>query len=114
MSDQEKKRSKKYNRVREKFEELPLEEKATFLVEAVFTTLTRGVEQAGKAFSEELNSLFDQARERAEQWAEEQGAEQGEGEVPADAGDDDAAEHEHGSDHDSGHQPGDESAEEKN
>ena len=29
MSDQEKKRSKKYNRVREKFDELPLEEKAT-------------------------------------------------------------------------------------
>lgn len=71
MSDQEKKRSKKYNRVREKFDELPLEEKATFLVEAVFTTLTRGIEQAGKAFSEELNSLFDQARERAERRAAE-------------------------------------------
>ena len=88
MSDQEEKRSKKYNRVREKFDELPLEEKATVLVEAMFTTLTRGIEQAGKAFSEELNSLFDQARERAERRAAETEARDGNGEE----GDEEAAE----------------------
>ncbi len=110
MSEQEKKRSKKYNRVREKFEELPLEEKATFLVEAVFTTLTRGIEQAGKAFSDELNSLFDQARERAEQRADEQAAEAGDGEGP-----DDGTEEATANEAESSEQgAGDESAEEKN
>ena len=113
MSEQEKKRSKKYNRVREKFDELPLEEKATFLIEAVFTTLTKGIEQAGKAFSDELNTLFEQARERAERQAEEQETEEGEGEPPAE-GEQDSAEHADGSDQDSGDQPGNESAEEKN
>ena len=110
MSEQEKKRSKKYNRVREKFEELPLEDKATFLVEAVFTTLTRGVEQAGKAFSEELNSLFDQARERAEQNAAEREAEEHD---EADDGDESphAEEGEHSSDEDPGDGSGDEAAE---
>jgi len=104
MSDKEKKRSKKYNRTREKFDELPLEEKATFLVEAVFTTLTKGIEQAGKAFSDELNSLFDQARERAEQHAEDSASEQGEGEAGAatdEAGDD---HHDHSSDDDAGNE----------
>lgn len=112
MSDKEKKRSKKYNRTREKFDELPLEEKATFLVEAVFTTLTKGIEQAGKAFSDELNSLFDQARERAEQHAEESASESGEagedeaGDTTDEAGDD---QHDHSSDDDAGN----ESSEEK-
>ncbi|NNE48304.1 MAG: hypothetical protein HKN37_16755 [Rhodothermales bacterium] len=112
MSDKEKKRSKKYNRTREKFDELPLEEKATFLVEAVFTTLTKGIEQAGKAFSDELNSLFDQARERAEQHAEESASEAGEagedeaGDTTDEAGDD---QHDHSSDDDAGN----ESSEEK-
>ena len=113
MSDQEKKRSKKYNRVREKFEELPLEEKATFLVEAVFTTLTRGIEQAGKAFSDELNSLFDQARERAERRAAEGDSEDSEEDGPhttesgGESGDAD------GSSDDAAHDSGDEAAEEK-
>jgi len=107
MSDKEKKRSKKYNRTREKFDELPLEEKATFLVEAVFTTLTKGIEQAGKAFSDELNSLFDQARERAEQHAEESASEAGEagedeaGDTTDEAGDD---QHDHSSDDDAGNE----------
>ncbi len=105
-----KKRSKKYKRVREKFEELPLEEKATFLVEAVFTTLTKGIEHAGKAFSEELNSLFEQAREQAERHAESTEDDSGPGEgAPgeADAANDEPPEA-------SGEHADDEPAEEKN
>ena len=67
MSEQkDHQRSEQYKSVRDKFDDLPLEEKASFLVEAMFSTITRGIEYAGAAFSEELNSIFEQAREAAE------------------------------------------------
>lgn len=110
MSDQEKKRSKKYNRVREKFDKLPLEEKATFLVEALFTTLTRGIEQAGKAFSDELNSMFEQAREQAEK-ASQEAKEASEEEERTDGSGDEEEENEPGQA--PGEETDDESAEEE-
>lgn len=116
MSDKEKKRSKKYNRTREKFDELPLEDKATFLVEAVFTTLTKGIEQAGKAFSDELNSLFDQARERAEQHAEDSAGEAADDQAEVSTDEDGDDDHDHSSDdhdHSSDDDSGNESSEER-
>ncbi len=71
MSNKKKKHSEQYKRVRENFDELPLEDKATFLVEAMFSTMTKGIETAGKAVSEELESIFEKTREAAEQAAQE-------------------------------------------
>ncbi len=69
MSEQENQRSEEYKRVRDNFEELPFEEKASFLLEAVFATVTRGIERAGKVVSEELETVFKQAQEAAERAA---------------------------------------------
>ncbi|MBT8400450.1 MAG: hypothetical protein KJO98_08240 [Rhodothermia bacterium] len=69
MSEQENQRSEQYKRVRDNFEELPFEEKASFLLEAVFATVTRGIERAGKVVSEELETVFKQAQEAAERAA---------------------------------------------
>ncbi len=65
MSEQEE-RSKEYKRVRDTFDKLSLDEKASFLVEAVFSTVSRGIERASETVSEELNTLFEQAQRGAE------------------------------------------------
>ena len=70
MSEHESQRSEQYKRVRDDFEELPFEEKASFLLEAVFATVTRGIERAGKVVSEELETVFKQAQEAAERAAQ--------------------------------------------
>ncbi len=66
MSEQEKQRSKEYSRVRDTFDKLSLDEQASFLVEAVFSTVTRGIERASETMTEELNTLFEQAQRGAE------------------------------------------------
>ena len=66
MSEQENQRSEQYKRARDNFEEMSFEEKAAFLFEAVFATVTRSIERAGKVVSEELETVFRQAQEAAE------------------------------------------------
>lgn len=52
----------RYDEARGRFEELDVEERASFLVEATASTLARGVEEAGQALAEGLQELARRAR----------------------------------------------------
>ena len=60
--------SREYRRAREVFDELDIEDRAVFLLEATVTTFARGIEQAGRAVARELDNLFS----RAAAWPEEE------------------------------------------
>ncbi len=47
-----------YERTRRDFDEMRLEDKAIFLVEATASTLARGIEEASRAAADELDDLF--------------------------------------------------------
>jgi hypothetical protein len=47
-----------YRRTRDAFNEMNVEEQASFLVEATASMLARGVEEAGRAVAEGLDDLF--------------------------------------------------------
>jgi len=51
-------RDPRYDEARRQFEELDVEEQASFLVEATASTLARGVLQAGKVLAGELENLL--------------------------------------------------------
>ena len=58
---------KRYHQAREAFDELKIEDRAIFLLEATVTTVARGVEEAGRALADELDRFFHGFRaERAE------------------------------------------------
>lgn len=52
----------RYNEARSRFEELDVDERASFLVEATASTLARGLEEAGRALAGSLQNLARQAR----------------------------------------------------
>lgn len=52
----------RYHQARRRFEELDVEEQASFLVEATASTLAQGLEQAGRALAGSLQDLARQAR----------------------------------------------------
>lgn len=52
-----------FDKTRHEFEQLRTEEKAVFLVEAVASTLARGVEQVGKVVVEEIDRVFKKRQE---------------------------------------------------
>jgi len=53
-----KKRDDEYRRTRDTFNEMTLEDQATFLVEATTSMLARGIEEAGRVMAEGLDDLF--------------------------------------------------------
>ncbi len=59
MSEKEQTRDATYEKVRAAFEELGIEERAAFLVEAAAATLGRGLEEAGRTLAHVLEDLFD-------------------------------------------------------
>lgn len=48
----------RYRDLRESFDELQIQDKALFLVEAAVSTLARGIEQAGETLADEMGDLF--------------------------------------------------------
>jgi translation initiation factor 2 alpha subunit (eIF-2alpha) len=54
----------RYERTKRDFEEMNLEQKASFLLEATASTLARGLEEVGRSVGEELEDLFRRARKR--------------------------------------------------
>lgn len=52
----------RYDEARSRFEELDVEEQASFLVEATASTLARGLEEAGQTLACSLQALARQAR----------------------------------------------------
>ncbi len=64
MGERNQERKEKYKRVRTDFEDLEIEDKALFLLEATVATVARGIEQIGRGFAEE----FDKACRRAARW----------------------------------------------
>lgn len=57
--------SEQYERARGAFDELGIEDRAVFLIEAVVTTMAEGVEKAGRVLADELDGLFRKSREQA-------------------------------------------------
>lgn len=57
MSDHHHARKEEYQRAFSAFDDLKLEEKAFFLVDAAMTTVARALESAGRALSRELDNL---------------------------------------------------------
>lgn len=54
----------RYDDTRRRFEELDMEEQASFLVEATASTLARGVTQVGEVLADGLEDLLRRARKR--------------------------------------------------
>jgi hypothetical protein len=61
------KHSERFHEARRQFDELKLEDKAVFLLEATVTTLARGLEHAGKALGDAMERAFDEAERAAEE-----------------------------------------------
>lgn len=54
----------RYRNLRESFDELQIQDKALFLVEAAVSTVARGLEQAGETLAGEMEDLFSGGRAR--------------------------------------------------
>ena len=48
----------RYRNLRESFDELQIQDKALFLVEATVSTRARGIEQAGQTLADEMGDVF--------------------------------------------------------
>ncbi len=66
MSEQGQERKERYRRVRTEFDDLDTEDKVLFLMEATVSTLARGVDEFGRAVSDELNKAFSRRAEKKE------------------------------------------------
>lgn len=64
MNERNQERKEQYKRVRTDFEDLTIEDKALFILEATITTLARGVEQIGRVVSDQINDIFSGWNER--------------------------------------------------
>lgn len=66
MGEENQQRKEQYKRARLDFEDLEIEDKALFLLEATVSTIARGIEQIGRSVADE----FDKACRRSAQSAE--------------------------------------------
>lgn len=64
MSEQGQERKERYRRVRTEFDDLDTEDKVLFLMEATVSTIARGVDEFGRAVSDELNKAFSRRAEK--------------------------------------------------
>lgn len=83
MGERNQERKEQYKRVRTDFEDLEIEDKALFLLEATVSTVARGIERIGRGLADE----FEKARGRSTQSDEpgkDEGAEHQNGAPPAD------------------------------
>lgn len=51
-----------YKKARESFDHLEIEERAKFLLEATFSTISAGIERVSSAVSSEFDSVFDECK----------------------------------------------------
>lgn len=58
MSKHQDPRNPQYERARKAFEDLSIEDRALFLVQETVGTVVRGIEEAGKALSREIDAAF--------------------------------------------------------
>lgn len=65
MTEFRRARGEAYNRLREEFDALRVEDKAVFLLESTFSALVNGIESFGRVVGEELDRMFRQADEAA-------------------------------------------------
>lgn len=66
MGERTEERKEQYKRIRMEFEDLQIEDKALFLLEATVATVARGIEQAGKGLADEIDKAFRSAAREAE------------------------------------------------
>ena len=75
MADQQDPRQEQYNRAREAFDDLKIEDKTVFLLKETVNTIFEGVETCARTIAGEFGSVFgDAPAEEAEAKAEENGA----------------------------------------
>lgn len=58
MSTQDTDRKQQYSQARDAFDDLRVEDKALFLVEAAVSTIARGLEEAGRIIGKSLDDVF--------------------------------------------------------
>jgi len=63
MEDTQSRHSETYQQARSQFDQLRLEEKAEFLVEAMLVTIGRGLETAGETISREMEGILTNVRD---------------------------------------------------
>lgn len=59
------KHSERFHEARRQFDDLSLEDKAVFLLEATVSTFARGLEQAGRALGDAMEQAFAEAERSA-------------------------------------------------
>lgn len=64
QSNDKKSSHDEYRRTRDSFNEMNVEEQATFLVEATASMLARGVEEAGRVVADGLSDIFRPRKQR--------------------------------------------------
>lgn len=74
MSEQGQARKEQYQRVRSSFDDLSTEDKFVFLLEAAVSTFARGVDEVGRAVSDEINKAFRRRAERKSRMDEDEPA----------------------------------------
>ena len=77
MADQQDPRQEQYNRARDAFEDLKMEDKTVFLLKETVNTIFEGVETCARSISDEFGAMFGEApadTEETEAKAEENGA----------------------------------------
>jgi hypothetical protein len=79
-------RSEHYKRTREEFDELEIEDKAVFLLEATVATFARGVETFGRALADQIDRAFTAARNPRSPGTEEEAPPPETGAGPAEPG----------------------------
>lgn len=62
---EEKRRRSRYERTKQEFGDMSVEEQASFLIEASATALARGLEHAGRRVAEEMESVFGKRHRRS-------------------------------------------------
>jgi hypothetical protein len=92
MGERNQERKEQYKRVRLEFEDLEIEDKALFLLEATVSTVARGIEQIGRGFADEFEKACGRSTNSDEAGSDE-GAEHQNGTSPAEPPIDPAAPH---------------------
>ena len=66
MTEHQDPRNPQYERARQAFEDLSIEDRAVFLVQETVSTVVRGIEEAGRTLSREIDALFREAEAEAD------------------------------------------------
>ncbi len=77
MTDQQDPHTEQYDRARDAFDDLPIEDKTVFLLKETVNTIVQGVEEAARSILDEFEGLFGEAPAEEAETEEKAAAENG-------------------------------------